>query len=89
MPRPFMRQTERLMPCSLHDQRVHETDWKDKACALHDQAVHEMGEKLMAESSIGASDIRSRLDQLTQSWDELKDMAATRLDSVCCAARTA
>ena len=43
----------------------------------------------MAESSIGASDIRSRLDQLTQSWDELKDMAATRLDSVCCAARSA
>ena len=58
-------------------------------CASYDQAVHEMGEKLMAESSIGASDIRSRLDQLTQSWDELKDMATNRLDSVCCTARSA
>ena len=60
-----------------------------KLCASYDQAVHEMGEKLMAESSIGASDIRSRLDQLTQSWDELKDMATNRLDSVCCTARSA
>ena len=46
------------------------------------QAVHEMGENLMAESNIGASDIRSRLDQLSQSWDELKDMATNRLDSL-------
>ncbi|XP_076454932.1 LOW QUALITY PROTEIN: spectrin alpha chain-like [Babylonia areolata] len=42
------------------------------------QAVHETGEKLMEESNIGASDIRSRLDQLTQSWEELKEMAANR-----------
>ena len=38
----------------------------------------------MEESSIGASDIRSRLDQLSQSWDELKNMAANRLDGMLC-----
>ena len=53
-------------------------------CLLHHQAVHETGEKLMEESSIGASDIRSRLDQLSQSWDELKNMAANRLDGMLC-----
>lgn len=42
------------------------------------QAVHETGESLMQESSIGAEDIRSRLDQLTQSWNELKEMAENR-----------
>ncbi|KAK7095430.1 spectrin alpha chain-like isoform X3 [Littorina saxatilis] len=42
------------------------------------QAVHETGEGLMAQSDIGASDIRSRLDQLTQSWGELKEMATNR-----------
>ncbi|KAK7505097.1 hypothetical protein BaRGS_00003667 [Batillaria attramentaria] len=41
-------------------------------------SVHETGEKLMSESNIGASDIRSRLDQLTESWNELKEMATTR-----------
>ncbi|XP_076436788.1 spectrin alpha chain-like isoform X4 [Babylonia areolata] len=42
------------------------------------QAVHETGASLMAESEVGASDISSRLDQLTHSWQELKDMAANR-----------
>lgn len=32
----------------------------------------------MAESDIGAADIRNRLDQLGVSWDELKEMAQTR-----------
>ncbi|KAL8606296.1 hypothetical protein ACOMHN_024191 [Nucella lapillus] len=42
------------------------------------QAVHQTGEELMSESNIGASDIRSRLDQLTKSWEELKELAANR-----------
>jgi hypothetical protein len=42
------------------------------------QAVHETGESLMQESSLGADDIRQRLDQLTQSWNELKSMAENR-----------
>ncbi|XP_041369234.1 spectrin alpha chain-like isoform X2 [Gigantopelta aegis] len=42
------------------------------------QSVQEQGEKLMQESDIGASNIRARLDQLAQSWEELKQMAANR-----------
>ncbi|KAL3872184.1 hypothetical protein ACJMK2_040130 [Sinanodonta woodiana] len=42
------------------------------------QAVHEMGEKLINESDINTADIRSRLEQLAQSWNELKQMAANR-----------
>ncbi|PVD22109.1 hypothetical protein C0Q70_17913 [Pomacea canaliculata] len=42
------------------------------------QSVQETGEKLMGESDIGAADIRYRLDQLAISWEELKEMAATR-----------
>lgn len=40
--------------------------------------MQETGEKLMGESDIGAADIRYRLDQLAVSWEELKEMAATR-----------
>ena len=40
--------------------------------------MQETGEKLMQESDIGASNIRTRLDQLAQSWEELKQMAANR-----------
>lgn len=46
-------------------------------CLFH-QAVQETGEKLMNESDIGVSDIKSRLDQLASSWAELKEMAANR-----------
>ncbi|XP_067662527.1 spectrin alpha chain-like isoform X1 [Haliotis asinina] len=42
------------------------------------QGVQEVGEKLIAESDIGASDIRARLDQLAESWEELKSMSADR-----------
>ncbi|XP_059141379.1 spectrin alpha chain-like isoform X3 [Physella acuta] len=46
------------------------------------QAVQETGEKLMNESDIGVSDIKSRLDQLASSWAELKEMAANRGDKL-------
>ncbi|GFO16769.1 spectrin alpha chain [Plakobranchus ocellatus] len=42
------------------------------------QAVQETGQKLMEESDIGATDIKTRLEQLASSWSELKDMAADR-----------
>ncbi|KAL5013103.1 hypothetical protein ScPMuIL_011654 [Solemya velum] len=42
------------------------------------QAVQEMGEKLINESDINTTDIRSRLEQLNHSWTELKEMAANR-----------
>ncbi|RUS85999.1 hypothetical protein EGW08_006269 [Elysia chlorotica] len=42
------------------------------------KAVQETGQKLMEESDIGATDIKTRLEQLDSSWAELKDMAADR-----------
>ncbi|BFZ06026.1 hypothetical protein BsWGS_09066 [Bradybaena similaris] len=42
------------------------------------QAVHDTGKKLMTESDIGTSDIQNRLDQLSFSWEELKQMTASR-----------
>ncbi|CAG5125562.1 unnamed protein product, partial [Candidula unifasciata] len=46
------------------------------------QAVQETGQKLMQESDIGATDIQSRLDQLASSWEELKQMTASRGDKL-------
>lgn len=37
-----------------------------------------MGEKLISESDINTSDIKNRLEQLAQSWEELKQMADNR-----------
>lgn len=42
------------------------------------QAVQDTGEKLMAESDLMTDDITQRLQQLSESWDELKSMASTR-----------
>ncbi|ESO95207.1 hypothetical protein LOTGIDRAFT_202396 [Lottia gigantea] len=42
------------------------------------QGVQETGEQLIADSDIGASDIRARLDQLDKNWKELKSSAQDR-----------
>jgi len=42
------------------------------------QAVQDTGEKLMSESSLMHDDIQKRLTQLSDSWDELRQMAMDR-----------
>uniref|UniRef100_A0A4D5R8U1 Spectrin alpha chain n=2 Tax=Scolopendra TaxID=41364 RepID=A0A4D5R8U1_SCOVI len=42
------------------------------------QAVQDAGEKLMAESNLGAPEIEQRLRMLNQAWSELKQLAANR-----------
>lgn len=53
----------------------------DAELASHEpaiQAVQEMGEKLISESDINTTDIKDRLEQLSKSWEELKQMAENR-----------
>ncbi|XP_052259701.1 spectrin alpha chain-like isoform X3 [Dreissena polymorpha] len=42
------------------------------------QAVQETGAKLISESDINTADIQHRLEQLAESWEELKNMAENR-----------
>ncbi|XP_050699362.1 spectrin alpha chain-like isoform X2 [Eriocheir sinensis] len=42
------------------------------------QAVQEAGEKLMGVSNVGVSEIESRLQQLSETWSQLKTMAEQR-----------
>ncbi|KAH3802060.1 hypothetical protein DPMN_155728 [Dreissena polymorpha] len=42
------------------------------------QAVQETGAMLISESDINTADIQNRLEQLAQSWEELKNMAENR-----------
>jgi spectrin alpha len=42
------------------------------------QAVQDTGEKLMAESNLPPEEIQTRLQQLSENWDELRKMAAER-----------
>ena len=53
--------------------------FRENSNIFYHQAVQETGQKLMEESDIGATDIKTRLEQLASSWTELKDMAADRL----------
>lgn len=45
---------------------------------LSPQAVQDTGAKLIEESDINTADIKDRLQQLQDSWEELKSMAANR-----------
>ncbi|XP_021352010.1 spectrin alpha chain-like [Mizuhopecten yessoensis] len=53
----------------------------DAELATHEpaiQAVQDTGAKLIEESDINTADIKDRLQQLQESWEELKSMAANR-----------